>query len=306
VSSQDSAPVTLVVGSDSLVGRAYFEYLQATRRLVLGTTRRQETLDESHVYLDLAKDVSQWICPPNVSVAVICAGITSLADCKDDPTGTRQVNVEGKFALVNQLLRRGAHIIYLSTSAVFDGSIAFSPVDAPQNPITEYGRQHTESERRLQAVGNSFSIIRFTKIIGPELPLLSGWVRSLKGGKLVTPYSDMVMAPVPVSFAVEVIDKAAESSINGIFHASGNYDVTYAAAASFFAETLGADPDLVQPINSARGGWDKEPVPSHTTLDNSQISSDFGIAQPDVWETLQEVCLNLEAAYGESAKQERD
>jgi dTDP-4-dehydrorhamnose reductase len=237
---------------------------------------------------------------------VLCAGITSLAACQDDPTGTRRVNVEGKSALVNQLLRGGAHIIYLSTSAVFDGSVAFSPVDAPQNPVTEYGRQHTELERRLQALGDSVSIIRFTKIIGPELPLLSGWVQSLKCGKLVNPYSDMVMAPIPVSFAVEVIDKAAESSINGIFHASGNYDVTYADAASFFAETLGADPDLVQPINSAKGGWDRGPLPSHSTLDNSRISSEFGIEQPDVWETLREVCLNLGAASGKSSRQERD
>ena len=305
MTSQDSAPVTLVVGSNSLVGRAYFEYLQATETLVLGTTRRHEALDESHIYLDLASDLSQWSCPQNVKVAVLCAGITSLAVCQDDPAGTWRVNVEGKSALVNQLLMGGAHIIYLSTSAVFDGSIAFCPVDASPNPMTEYGRQHAESERRLQALGDSATIIRFTKIIGPELPLLSGWVRSLKCGNQVSPYSEMVMAPIPVSFAVEVIDRVAKSSINGIFHASGNFDVTYADTASFFAKTLGADPDLVQPINSERGNWDNGSVPSHTTLDNSRISSEFGIEQPDVWETLREVCLNLGAASGKSAGQER-
>ena len=109
------------------------------------------------------------------------------------------------------------------------------------------------------------------------------------------------MAPLPVSFAVKVIDRVAHSPFSGILQASGNQDVTYEEAARFCATTLGFDPTLVQPVKIVLGDQYTEPILGHTTMDNNRLKSDLGMDPPDVWQTLREVFLEMGTPAGRGA-----
>ena len=284
--TSNCGPVTLVVGADSLVGSALQAQLLRVGKPVLGTTRRLQAVDGSRIFLDLSQDMGNWECPRPNSAAILCAGVTKYSDCIRDPEMSARVNVHGISALAEKLVDGGAQVVHLSTSAVFDGSVAHRPQDDPVCPTTEYGRQNAEAERRILALGNSAAVVRFSKILGPNLPLFRGWVQVLRDGYPIHPYSDMVMAPLHVSFAVSVLIGIAEARLHGIFQTSGDRDVSYADAALLFASWLGADADLVQPIESSKEKCHIEPLNRHTTLDGSRLMSSLGIEPPVVPKVL--------------------
>jgi len=275
------------------MGRSYQANLEQAGIPVLGTTRRRRSVDDSHVYLDLADDLANWTCGREVGVAVLCAGITKFAVCKANPVATARVNVEGMSTLAANLVKRGSRIVYLSTAVVFDGLKAHRNAGDPVCPSTEYGRQNAQAEYRIQSLGDSVTVLRLTKTLDSSIPLLNSWVSSLLSGQPVHPYSDLVMAPIPVSFAIEVIDRLTQPGVSGIFQASGNRDVTYAEAALCCANTLGVDPDLVQPIEVTEEDLYTEPVPRHTTLEISRLKTMYGLEPPDVGQTLKNIFLEL-------------
>lgn len=282
--NQDS--VNLIVGADGLVGDALLTHLQCSGKPVLGTSRRRPSADKSYLFLDLGGDLSNWSCPKPVSVAYLCAGITKISDCEQDPNKSAWVNIEGISTISEILVASGARVVYLSTSAVFDGSTANRSQFDLVCPTTEYGRQKAEAEKRISALGDRASIVRFSKIIGPETQLFQSWTKSLSDGDEIHPYSDMVMSPLPVSIAVNVLLKIGDAHQGGIFQMSGDRDVTYSEAALASARAFGADNALIQPVETPKEDRQTDSPIRHTTLDGSRINSELGIERPNVPKVL--------------------
>ena len=187
----------------------------------------------------------------------------------------------------------GVRIVYLSTAVVFDGLIPNRGAEDKTCPLTEYGRQNANAESALQNLSGSLTILRLTKTIGPNMPLLDEWAQALITGQAIHPYSDLTMAPIPLSHAIDALNRVVMEPINGILQASGNLDITYAEAATYGASVLDADPDLVRPLTASQESKFTEPVPYHTTLDSGRLESEYGLKSPDVWNTLQEYFARL-------------
>jgi dTDP-4-dehydrorhamnose reductase len=289
-----SSPVTLVVGCDGLIGGELLRQLERAGEAALGTTRRRELVDDQRLYLDLSEDVAQWRPPRPVSVAVLCAGVTKIEECRRDPRATARINVEAVATLARRLVASGAFVIYLSTNQVFDGTQAQAAPADPPTPQTEYGRQKVEVERQLLALADATAIVRLTKVVGPAMPLFEGWCAALRRGEAIHPFKDMVMAPIPLAFVVEVILRLAETRLTGIFQASGQRDVTFAQVAHHIAERIGARRELVQPISVRDAGIPEEAAPSHTTLDATELRLAFGLKPPDVLATI-DAALGLQS-----------
>lgn len=280
-------PFFLIVGADGIIGEMLFTRFRQAGSRVLGTTRRRERVDGTRLHLDLADDVTFWQPPPAVTVAVICAGVTNLGLCSRSPDESARVNVEGISTIVKKLVEKDILVVYLSTNQVFDGSVPYRQSGDSLSAITEYGRQKAEAERRMGALGEAVAIVRLTKVLGPENSLFSAWAASLKRGEPIHPFSDMVMAPVPLSCAVSVIDLISRRNLPGLFHLSGNRDISYAEAACLGAKVLGADTSLVQPVSALQSGLYAEIVPAHTTLDIERLRRVWGIEPPDVEWTIE-------------------
>lgn len=274
----------LVVGADGLIGAAVAARLEAAGTPVIRTSRRGS---QGSIPLDLATLPAQWSPPPRIATAVLCAGVTSTDECRNNPDACRRVNVEATCTLGRRLADSGSRIVFLSTNLVFDGSVPFTPATAPRHPQTAYGRTKAETEEQLLALGTSTIVVRLTKVIGRSLPVIDRWRNSLGRGELIRPLTDLVIAPVSLELAATVIAAAARQPLGPILQVSARAEVSYADVAAHLARRWGAAANLVRPASAAELDLSLEHLPTHTTLDASLVRDRLGIEPPNPWTAIE-------------------
>jgi dTDP-4-dehydrorhamnose reductase len=277
----------LVIGGDSEIGSAFYRTMKAAGKAVIATTRRSQlTADQLH--LDLAA-LSTWEPPSAISSACICAAVARLAGCAADPEGSAHINVTQTAALVDKLLQRGVHVLFLSTNQVFDGTAAHAPTDAPHAPVSEYGRQKARLEALLLpriARGEPVAILRLAKVVSARMPLFEDWIGKLSAGQPIRAFKDMTLAPAPIGVVCDAISALMADRATGVFQLTGPRDVTYAEAARYLAAKLGVDSTLVQEGSVREAGLVPGTAPPHTTLDSTLLGQRYGIDAPDLWRVV--------------------
>lgn len=272
---------SLIIGGDSTLGSAIADYLFASGEDFIITTRRIDHISPSRIFLDLNYDVSHWRVPSGITIAYFCAAITSLEKCYQDPTVTKQVNVINTLRLIEKLTQKNIFVIFPSTNLVFDGSIPLRKTDDEVCPKTEYGHQKAIVENNLMHFKELVSVVRLTKVIHKKNPLLYQWISDIREGKLIHPFSDMVMAPLPISLAIETFHQLAKQKSGGLFQLSGTMDLTYEQVARHLAEKIRGNQDFIDPVCSSQIPALLEHVPKYTTLDSTKIIRELGVSIPD-------------------------
>lgn len=241
----------LVIGRYGLVGSHLFNRLLKVGMSVLGTSRHESSSDCLTIHLDLKDPFANIFLPRgSCSVAFICAGV-NLQACEADPIATRFVNVTNLLRIANRLLCEGIHIIYISTNAVFDGTQPYPNEETSTCPTSEYGRQKAEVEARLMDLDNGrglVSISRFSKIVAPAVPVIHRFLQEIKQGKSIEAFSDLRFSPISLNFAVDSLLAVAQKNCGGIFHFSGEMNMSYAKFAQALVRHRGFHESLVKPI----------------------------------------------------------
>lgn len=279
----------LVVGGDSTIGSSLIATLEAGGSPVLSTTCFHSNVNDRCLFLDLADDVDRWPMPSSpIKIAFICAAITSQEQCQHNSEYSWRVNVRGTVAFASRLIESGVFVIFLSSNAVFNGESPFAKYTDMVSPLNEYGRQKAEAEVQLLRLGDNVAIVRFSKVITSAMPLITGWIRDLKAGNTIHPFADIMIAPVPVAFAVSVLCEVALKQISGIIQVSATHDVSYAYLARHIAIKLGCNEELVQPISYRDVGFSY--ASRNTTLDCSRLL-ELGFHPPDVWTSVDDTFM---------------
>jgi dTDP-4-dehydrorhamnose reductase len=282
-----SGGAVLVIGADGTVGSAVAARLEAAGISVIRTSRRGTAGSEP---LDLAALPPTWSPPSGIASAVLCAAVTSTDACRDRSAECWRVNVEATLDVGRRLASSGARVVFPSTNMVFDGSVPYTPAWAPRCPRTAYGRMKAEAEEGLLSLGTTTTtIVRLTKVVGRALAVVERWREALGRGEPIQPLLDLVMAPVSLELAAQVMAAAALDSFGGIIQVSARADISYADAARQLAARWGASPGLVRPATVAELGLPLEHVPAHTTLDAASLRDRLGLASPDPWAAIDEV-----------------
>jgi dTDP-4-dehydrorhamnose reductase len=225
----------LVVGGDGLIGSALTSHLSASGWKVVSTTR-QTKVASCQVNFDLTQGISSLsgpsaTVPANGLVVFICAAVTGFAQCSNDPEGSRHTNVTCTVELARHFMQQGAMVTYLSSNAVFDGVHGYLEETAAMLPVTEYGRQKAECEKNLMEAASSLkgycAVVRLTKVVDRRQPLFRGWTESFSKGVTAKAAADLVMSPITTSFVVKGLQRIGSNSQSGIFHLSGERDLTY-------------------------------------------------------------------------------
>jgi dTDP-4-dehydrorhamnose reductase len=242
--AQGAPSQVLVVGGDGLVGRHLAEILRAQGHSVVATSRRPGA---GTLALDLAAPPLDALAGRGFSHAFICAAVTSLQACEAAPEATRRANVEGTLALMRRLAADGSHLVFFSSSQVFDGEIPLPDEAAPTAPKNAYGRQKREVEEAVAAEGLPAAVIRIPKILARHpVGVFRGWYDSLRRGEPATAATNMPISAVSVDWVVEGAMRLGFGRHTGIWHLSSADEMPYYAAALLMAEICGLPRDLVQ------------------------------------------------------------
>lgn len=272
-------PRWLIVGADGLIGRHLYAALQLSGAQVQGTSRRWGS---PHHFVDLAADAGSWTLP-EADIVVIAAAMSRIADCENDPTLTRRINVDAALSIAAKVWTEKTHVVFLSSSGVFDGANSLPTPSTPPQPLNAYGRQKMEAEYLLQTAAGTqhgLSIIRPTKILGEDTPILREWQAALVDGQAIHPHAWRWMAPISVAWAVRAMLTIAAARAPGIWHLSAARDINFAEFAQRWAALRGYPATLVQPEENT------EEKPVRARLDMRSTTDRFALAPPSLNETL--------------------
>ncbi len=286
----------LLIGGDGEIGAAAFRALKAAGSPVAATTRRPDRAGPEQPLLDLAAPLADWQPPAGTRSACVLAAVARLADCAADPVRSAHINVTQTVALIERLIARDIHVVFLSSNQVFDGSRAHVAAEAPACPVSTYGRQKAAAEARLKelmAAGAPLAILRLAKVVSPGMALIAGWIEALLAAKPIRAFADMTMAPVPIDLVVAAIAALMADRRAGIFQLTGPRDVAYAEVGRFLARRLGAGAGLVAEGSAAEAGLPAGACPAHTTLDSSALGGLYGLEVPDAWDVIAGVDARL-------------
>ena len=201
-------------------------------------------MSNSRIYINLEEPESFQL-DMHYDVAILCAAESNIAKCESNPEKTRVINVVNTYTLSKELSQSNTYVVFLSSNQVFDGTTPFSKVNDKTNPTSEYGRQKADAEKLISNLKN-FSILRLTKVIHPNLSLLAKWDDNFERGEQVNAFKNMTLSPVDIKKVILKIDSLARHRKVGVFHCSGDLDMSYYDFAVLYARRRGYSEDLIK------------------------------------------------------------
>jgi dTDP-4-dehydrorhamnose reductase len=197
--------------------------------------------------LDLSAPDFTPLAQKDYGVAFICAAVTSMQACQAEPGPTRQINVVNTIELMRRLADRGTHLVFLSSSQVFDGERPAPDEDAATCPKNEYGRQKLAVEEAIAREAMPAAILRPTKILADHpVGVFKGWFEALANGRSVQAATNLALSPVMVGDVAKAAERLAAGRHRGIWHLGSSDDIVYWDAARLMAEIRGLPLSLVQ------------------------------------------------------------
>jgi dTDP-4-dehydrorhamnose reductase len=107
----------------------------------------------------------------------LTAALTDVDYCETHPREAYVINAEAAGIVAEVSAEKCAHVTYLSTDMVFDGSSAvpYRETDPPL-PISVYGHTKHDGERRVLAASGGNLVARVSWLFGPSRPGFPEWI----------------------------------------------------------------------------------------------------------------------------------
>ena len=116
-----------------------------------------------------AQATMDYITNLKPTVIYHCAAYTAVDKAEDEGKALdEKINVDGTRNVALAAKKVGATLVYISTDYVFDGKLKDGEyaVDAPINPLNEYGRTKALGEKAVQEIMDDYYIIRTSWVFG--------------------------------------------------------------------------------------------------------------------------------------------
>lgn len=265
----------LIIGADSLIGGALAEESGRRGISVTGTSRRES---RGYYFLDLSKPINCSDLPAARTV-FLCAGINGFAACNGNPAMAARVNISATLEVAVHYMTQGAHVVFLSSSAVF-GARTDTPAerDAP-SPDSTYGAFKCATEvallEKAKTSRASCSVVRLTKVLSAASPLMKKWLELGKLGVSVQAFSDAYLSPVSLDYVVHGLLRIAEAGVAGCFHLAGLQTHSYFELAQALGKKGVIPASLVSGISQGIA-----------TESSQALSQCIGLAMPDTTRIL--------------------
>ncbi len=231
----------LITGANGQLGHELVRASIASGHEVVATSH--ETLDITD---KLAVDAAIMAARPDV--VIHAAAWTAVDACESDPDKAMLVNGTATKYIADAARAVGAHVVYISTDYVFDGSKT-SPYDESDtpNPQSVYGSSKLEGER---ALGPNDAIVRISWVCGFYGSNMVKTILRLAEQPQLKFVDDQIGNPTFADDAAEMIVRIATEKRSGIWHVTNQGDVSWYEFAREVLMAAGFDADKVAPIKT--------------------------------------------------------
>ena len=244
----------LVVGGDSKIAKFLIKDLKKNFHII-STTRRKKTVSRNKIFLDLVK-LKSFILPKNISYAIILAGIDGHKKCSENYKYSYLINSVTIPKLMRKLISNKIFVCFVNTSAVFTSSSRLPKENAKYTPSFGYGAQKAIAERKIikfvkrNKLKKFLSILRITKNVDIFTEVFSGWIKKINKREKFHAFKDLYFSPISFHDTTRMLHKIIKKKIYGIYHLSGERDISYASFAKKLLQFNNIDSNLVNYCHS--------------------------------------------------------
>jgi dTDP-4-dehydrorhamnose reductase len=276
----------LITGADGQVGRelqrAFASHdVTAASRSVLDVSERAAVLA---AIATLAPDA-----------IVHAAAYTAVDACETDVDRAFGVNALGTRHVAEGAERVGAHLVYLSTDYVFDGTkpTPYDEWDAP-NPQSVYGRSKYAGEQELTGLADA-TTVRIAWAFGVHgHNIVKTILRLAAEHETLRFVDDQRGRPTAAADVAQAIARLVAERRPGLFHATNEGEVSWFEFARAVMESAGLDPGRVEPVATADLQPPRPaPRPANSVLDDVALRLTGGPRLPHYRESLDRVVSAL-------------
>lgn len=204
------------------------------------------------VDVTLLSDVSRSIRSLSPDIVVNASAYTRVDDAEDDKEEAMNVNSHALRIISSVCKEKGAVLVHISTDFVFDGELdrPYVEDDVP-SPINAYGESKLGGEREVIVSGCEYLIIRTQWLFGSRGKnfVFSIIDKLIKTGK-VSVVDDQYGCPTYTLDLARATEKLLDRNQRGIFHFSGDGEVTWYGFACKIAELSIPGEVSISPIGS--------------------------------------------------------
>ena len=204
--------------------------------------------------------------------AVVHAGAWTAVDaCESDPQRAYGVNALGTRWVAEGARMVGAHVLYVSTDYVFDGTSdrAYTEWDDP-NPQSVYGRSKLGGERELDP---GSTIVRVAWVCGVHgSNMVKTALRLANERDELSFVDDQRGCPTFTEDLAGMIRRLTAARLPGLFHETNQGETTWFQFVLDIFSAAGLDPERVRPIKTADLDPPRPaPRPANSVLDNMAL-----------------------------------
>jgi dTDP-4-dehydrorhamnose reductase len=222
---------------------------------------------------------------------IVHAGAWTAVDaCESDPDRAWATNALGSRHVAEAARLAGAHLVYLSTDYVFDGTSpdAYTEWDRA-NPTSVYGRSKFAGEVEVLEGAPGSAVVRTSWVCGVHGSNILKTVLRLSAERdRLSFVDDQRGCPTFTDDLASMIYRLAVARLPGRFHVTNQGPTTWYQFARDVVTAAGRHPDMVVPISTAELNPPRPaPRPANSVLDNAALRLSGIPLLPDHHEALE-------------------
>ena len=277
----------LVLGGSGLLGSELLSgnYLKEYRCFSQGRGT------DADVQTDLAdiKLIREFLIRERPVAIINLLGLTNVDLCEECPNEAYKVNVRTlqRVLTAARSLPYRPRLIHISTDQVYDGH---GPHLEENVTLTNY-YAFSKYAADLVAVAAGAIVLRtnfFGKSRTAKRTSLTDWLyRELSAGRNIQVFEDVLFSPLSIKSLCEVIEKAVESSVEGIFNLGAHGGMSKADFAFNFARCLDLPKLSMNRVETNNVNFLKTYRPKDMRLDVNAIERAMNIRLPTLTDEIE-------------------
>ena len=285
----------LVIGGSSVIGSKIIEDKTNIKHFDMKFTYLNNKLDfMKGERLDITKkqNTIELIKKNNPNVIIHCVALTNVDKCETEKENAYNINVNGIENVVAGAKIINSKIVYISTSAVFDGQKTKYFEYDKTCPISYYGETKVTAEKIIQDSTLPYLILRTDQ----PYCQIKKWqhtnsvlriVETLKNNRIHKEVKNWYNRPTFVPNFVHALRKLLENNEEGIFHTVDNSFLNRVDMAMQIAEIFKFNKEMIKPINSEELKLDAKRA--NVNLNNEKLFKKTGFKMSSFREGIKEM-----------------